>query len=99
MLTHLFMFMFMQDLIKAAAEQGSAEVMGILLSQPLFKKDEDELDEAVDTGRCWLPAARQPTAALACGRPTHLPHCCSLMLLNTSLGGHTHDSTPCFACC
>lgn len=41
---------WLQDLIKAAAEQGSAEVMGILLSQPLFKKDEDELDEAVDTG-------------------------------------------------
>jgi DhnA family fructose-bisphosphate aldolase class Ia len=39
----------MQDLIKAAAEQGSPEVMDILLSQNLFKKDKDELAEAVDT--------------------------------------------------
>lgn len=40
----------LQDLIKSAAEQGSPEVIGILLDQPLFKKDKDELDEAVDTG-------------------------------------------------
>jgi hypothetical protein len=40
----------LQDLINSAAEQGSPEVIGILLDQPLFKKDKDELDEAVDTG-------------------------------------------------
>lgn len=39
----------MQDLIKAAAEQGSPEVTDILLSQNLFKKDKEELEEAVDT--------------------------------------------------
>lgn len=38
-----------QDLIKLAAEQGGSAVTDILLSQPLFKKDKDELDEAVDT--------------------------------------------------
>lgn len=43
------MYIAMQDLIKAAAEQGSPEVMEILLSQNLFKKDKDELAEAVDT--------------------------------------------------
>jgi hypothetical protein len=41
----------LQDLINSAAEQGSPEVIGILLDQPLFKKDKDELDEAVDTGK------------------------------------------------
>lgn len=39
----------LQDLIKAAAEQGSPEVMDMLLSQSLFQKDKEELEEAVDT--------------------------------------------------
>lgn len=39
----------LQDLIKAAAEEGTPKIMEILLSQKLFKEDKDELDEAVDT--------------------------------------------------
>lgn len=35
-------------MIKIAAEQGSPDVLSLLLDQPLFKSDPDELDEAVD---------------------------------------------------
>ena len=37
-----------QDIIKAAAEKGDAEVMSLLLEQKVFAEDSDELDEAVD---------------------------------------------------
>ena len=40
--------LLLQDLIKVAAETGGPKVLDMLLSQKLFEKDKDELDEAVD---------------------------------------------------
>lgn len=40
--------MYVQDLIKLAAEQGGAPVLEILLGQKLFETDKDEREEGVD---------------------------------------------------
>lgn len=38
----------MQKLIAAAADAGNKDVLQLLLSQPVFEKDKDELEEAVN---------------------------------------------------
>lgn len=70
LIARFWLFLYVQDLIKSAAEQGSPEVMRILLAQPLFKKDKDELDEAVDTGTIHM-SLLPSQLVLACKWSTH----------------------------
>lgn len=37
-----------QKLIAAAADSGNKDILQLLLSQPVFQKDKEELEEAVD---------------------------------------------------